>query len=212
MQTDELIADLAGGSRRHAAGATVPFGAVAAFALLVGFGVFMLLLGPRPDFVASLATPRFDVKFVETGLLAAAAIAVLAGLARPARPWRERLGWFAVPAIVLGLAVAAELASVPEHLWAARAIGSNAKNCLLAIPTIGMPVLAVLLFALSRQAPTRPRLTGAIAGFASAGIAAAFYAAHCTDDSPLFVAIWYPLATLVLVAAGAVAGGRMLRW
>jgi hypothetical protein len=51
-----------------------------------------------------------------------------------------------------------------------------------------------------------------LAGAAAAGIAATLYASNCPDDSPLFVASWYPLATLLVVAIGAVAGDRLLRW
>jgi hypothetical protein len=55
-------------------------------------------------------------------------------------------------------------------------------------------------------------LTGALAGAATAGIAALLYASHCPDDSPLFVATWYPLATLICAAVGALAGRRFLAW
>ena len=41
---------------------------------------------------------------------------------------------------------------------------------------------------------------------------ATLYAFHCFDDSPLFVATWYTLATLVVTAAGALVGRRLLRW
>ena len=51
-----------------------------------------------------------------------------------------------------------------------------------------------------------PALSGALAGASAAGIAATFYASNCTDDSPLFVATWYPSATLIVVSVGAVAG------
>ena len=61
-------------------------------------------------------------------------------------------------------------------------------------------------------APQYPALSGALAGAAAAGVAATIYASNCTDDSPLFVASWYPLATLVVVAAGALAGRRFLQW
>jgi hypothetical protein len=37
------------------------------------------------------------------------------------------------------------------------------------------------------------------------------YAAHCTDDSPLFVATWYTLATALVTAIGALLGVRFLR-
>jgi hypothetical protein len=46
----------------------------------------------------------------------------------------------------------------------------------------------------------------------SAGFAATLYAAHCTDDSPLFVATWYTLAAAAVAAIGAVAGSRVLRF
>ena len=46
----------------------------------------------------------------------------------------------------------------------------------------------------------------------SGGIAATFYAAHCPDDSPLFVAVWYPLAIAILTGLGALAGRFSLRW
>ena len=51
-----------------------------------------------------------------------------------------------------------------------------------------------------------PALAGAIAGMLSAGLAATLYASHCTDDSPLFVATWYTIATALVTAIGALAG------
>ena len=50
------------------------------------------------------------------------------------------------------------------------------------------------------------------AGLAAGGLAAIFYAAYCTDDSPLFVATWYSLAVLMLTVLGAVVGRMVLRW
>jgi hypothetical protein len=46
----------------------------------------------------------------------------------------------------------------------------------------------------------------------SAGLAATLYASHCTDDSPLFVATWYTIATALVTAIGALAGSRVLRY
>jgi hypothetical protein len=46
----------------------------------------------------------------------------------------------------------------------------------------------------------------------SAGLAATLYAAQCTDDSPLFVATWYTIATAMVAAIGALAGSRLLRF
>lgn len=212
MQTDELIAELAGNAGRQESGFVLPLWAAVVISPLLAFAVFMPLLGPRANFLTSFGALRFDMKFVTTGLLAITALGVLVALARPARPWRRLATMLVVPVAVLVAAVAVELVVVPQQLWETRALGENARNCLVAIPTMGAPVLALFLFALSRQAPTRPALSGGIAGLAAAGISAIFYAAHCPDDSPLFVAIWYPLATLVLVTVGALAGSRLLRW
>ena len=41
---------------------------------------------------------------------------------------------------------------------------------------------------------------------------AALYAIHCTEDSPLFYAVWYGLAILVATAIGAALGRFLLRW
>ncbi|HUI21148.1 MAG TPA: NrsF family protein, partial [Methylocella sp.] len=58
----------------------------------------------------------------------------------------------------------------------------------------------------------RPALAGAAAGLLAGAIGAAFYATHCPDDSPLFVATWYTLAIAFVTAIGAIAGARLLRW
>ncbi|MBP0616392.1 NrsF family protein [Jiella mangrovi] len=212
MQTDDLIAQLAERNARDGESFVLPLWLAALFAPVIGFAGFMALLGPRPDFLASLSTLRFDMKFVEAGLLAIAALGLLAALARPARPWRSRARMLLVPAAVLSAAVMVELVVVPADLWGAQAFTANAWTCLVAIPAIGAPVLALFVVALSQQAPTRPGLAGGVAGLAAAGVSAVFYAAHCPSDSPLFVALWYPLATLILVAGGAVAGRMFLRW
>jgi hypothetical protein len=46
----------------------------------------------------------------------------------------------------------------------------------------------------------------------SAGLAATLYASHCTDDSPLFVATWYTVATALVRGIGALAGAKLLRY
>jgi hypothetical protein len=51
-----------------------------------------------------------------------------------------------------------------------------------------------------------------MAGLAASGIAATFYAANCIDDSPLFVATWFSLATLIVTATGYLAGRKFLIW
>ena len=67
-----------------------------------------------------------------------------------------------------------------------RLVGSNSKICMTVIPALSLPLLLAALLGLRHGAPSRPALSGAIAGLLSAGFAATLYASHCTDDSPLY--------------------------
>jgi hypothetical protein len=91
-------------------------------------------------------------------------------------------------------------------------IGKNSWMCMTAIPVLSLPILAGALIGLRHGAPARPAVAGAVAGLLSAGLAATLYASHCTDDSPLFVATWYTLATALVTAVGALAGSKLLKW
>lgn len=211
MKTRELIETLGRDAKaKTPAPAAVLLGAGLA-AIVLAAVLFALLIGPRPDIAAAAATPRFLLKFAVTAALALAAAVLLLPLARPgARLGSARL-LLAAP-LLLGAAVAAEFLLVPPEDWGARWIGTNIAVCLTYIPLIGIGPLALFLAALRHGAPTRPALAGAVAGVLAGGIAATFYAAHCTDDSPFFVATWYTLAIAALALVGALAGRRLLRW
>lgn len=211
MKTDDLVQLLAADPVVES-----PPGRSLAKALLPGIAValvlFFLLAGWRSDVIPSLAEPRFLFKLLLNIAAAAAACALVLRLARPvgsSGPWPVLL---VVLLVVLGAAVLIELLVVPRELWWESARGSNATWCLRLIPTLSAGPLAASLWVLRRAAPARPWLAGLAAGLMSAGIGALLYATHCPDDSPLFVALWYGLATLIVAAAGALAGARLLRW
>lgn len=212
MRTNELIRALAADlDLRDAA----PRRAVAAALALGTLGtalLFFALLGWRADIAGVLAVWRFDLKLAAALALAATALAAVVRLCDPSAAPRPALApLLAVPAL-LAIGVAAELAMVPPAAWAPRWIGNNALVCLTAIPLLALPPVAALLHAMRNGAPASPTLAGAAAGLAAGGIAAALYATHCADDSPLFVATWYTLAILAVTAAAALAGRRLLRW
>jgi len=124
-------------------------------------------------------------------------------------------GWallLLIPAGLLAAGIGTEM-MLPQRLpMMTRLIGSNSRICMTAIPLLSLPLLAAALIGLRHGAPARPALAGALAGLLSAGLAATLYAAHCTDDSPLFVATWYTIATALVSAIGALAGSRVLRY
>jgi hypothetical protein len=160
----------------------------------------------------AMRNPFFDLKFAVTLALAISAIAVSLHLSRPEvslRGW----GWLLlIPAGILTAGIAGEM-MMPQRLpMMTRLVGSNSRVCMTAIPAMSLPLLAGALFGLRHGAPARPAVAGAIAGLLSAGLAATLYASHCTDDSPLFVATWYTIATALVTAIGALAGSKVLRF
>lgn len=180
--------------------------------VLIAGALFFATVGPRPDIAGAAETVRFLLKFALTLTLAAGAVGVTWALARPAAEvgvWR----WVVVAAVAMaGLAVVAELFVLPPSDWMTKMVGRNAAFCLRTIPFLAVGPLICLLLVLRQGAPTRPGPTGAFAGLAAGAIGATYYAAHCPDDSPLFVAVWYSLAIVATTLVGYVAGRSLLRW
>lgn len=122
-------------------------------------------------------------------------------------------GWLLLlPVGLLAVAIGSEAMMAPAMPMTMRLVGKNSRWCMSAIPAMSLPLLAGALFGLRHGAPSRPALAGALAGLLSAGLAATLYASHCTDDSPLFVATWYTIATAIVTAIGAAVGSRVLRY
>jgi hypothetical protein len=212
MQTDRLIAALAADADKTPR----RIGPVLALALLaalpVSVALFMSILGMRPDVRTAMHNPFFDLKFMVTLALAFAAIVVSLHLARPETSF-DRWGWLLVlPVVIIAVGIAAEMTMPHQRPWLSRLIGNNAMACMASIPLFALPFLAAALLALRRGAPANPTLAGMTAGLLAAGLGATLYASHCADDSPLFVMVWYSLATAFVAAVGAIAGRRVLRY
>ena len=74
-----------------------------------------------------------------------------------------------------------------------------------------IPFVAALV-ALREGAPASPAFAGMAAGLLAGALAAAAYVMHCTEDSPLFVAVWYMLAISLVTLVGLFLGRHLLRW
>jgi hypothetical protein len=212
MDTDQLIKTLAADNSHRAR----PVGFMLMLALLAAAPVSLLIFfaefGVRGDVMTAMRNPFFDLKFAVTLALAISAIAVSLHLSRPEASLRG-FGWYLfIPAGLLVAGISGEMMMPQRVSMMTRLVGSNSKVCLTAIPLLSLPLLAGALIGLRHGAPARPALAGAIAGMLSAGFAATLYASHCTDDSPLFVATWYTLATALVTAVGALAGSKLLKY
>ncbi|MEJ2123303.1 MAG: NrsF family protein [Alphaproteobacteria bacterium] len=212
MRTDQLIDALVADSSTLQAGVGRAVAAALPVGLFISVAFLLIGTGLRPDIADALGTWRFNFKLVVTLILAVSGAFLMMRASRPgAEIAAARMLVFAAP-ILLGLAVIVELTSVPAGSWAHYTIGTNALHCLLLIPTFSAPMLVALMIALRHGAPTSPGLAGIAASLMASGFGAAIYALQCTDDSPLFLAVWYVAAISILVVCGRTAGRRFLNW
>jgi hypothetical protein len=179
--------------------------------ILAAATLFFSEVGVRPDIAEAVHSARFLFKFVVTICLASTAVFVVLDVARPDDDLRSSRALILAP-LLLACSVGFELAVVPSGQWMTKLIGHNALICLTLIPILSIAPLTCLMIVLRHGAPSNPGWAGAAAGLAASGIAATFYASNCNDDSPLFVAIWYPIAIIVVSVAGYLIGSRALKW
>lgn len=213
MKTDDLISAIV------ADNATVapPIGRVIAAAFGLGIVLaaleFASMLDVRADFAYAIThEPRFIFKFLFTLGLAIPAGLLVLRYARPDGSGGSVKNLIFVPLALLVIAVAVEMAVVPQDHWALSAVGSMPGACMKYIPLLSIAPFIALFAALRYGATASPVAAGAAAGLVSASIGAALYASFCVDDSPMFLAIWYVGGIALVTALGAIFGRLMLRW
>lgn len=213
MKTDDLMDLLAADTRpvpRHAGEQR--------FALALGAGLVLALTwvhlqyGLRADLGTVWTTPAFGLKLAMPLAVAASGVVALFQLAHPG----TRVGGWAWG---LWLPVALLWAWALGVLWAADpgervalVLGETWRTCVFNVTATALPVGVALFWALRGLAPTRPVLSGALAGWLAGALGAAVYALHCPEMAAPFLAVWYVLGMAVCAALGALAGRRWLRW
>ena len=212
MKTDDLIALLATDTLQPQATVRqqllqkLVLGAVACGVLLIAF----FGLNPRMDEMAR--HPAFATKML---WLAALMVLSLSGLFRLARPgveaghtlWGMGLALLAMFSLGLVQLLQTEAGARTAH-W----MGGSWQVCSVSIVALSLPILGVLFWALRQLAPTRPVLTGAVAGMLAGSLAASIYSLHCPETSLTFFAVWYVGGMALATGLGALLGRRWLRW
>lgn len=212
MDTDRLISALAADNDHRPQPVRTQLAMALLVTLPVAAAMMLVTIGLRPDFMAAMRNPFFDLKFVITLALAIPAIVISLHLSRPEAVLGRWVWLLLLSPFILVAAIIAEMTMPQRSPMMTRMVGKSAMQCTMSISLFSLPILGAALLALRQGAPARPAFVGALAGMMSSGLAATVYAAHCTDDSPLFVAVWYTIATAVVTVIGAFAGARVLRY
>lgn len=212
MKTDDLIALLASDMLP----AQKPVRQLLLRYLLVGGAVcgvlLVTVLGLNSNMDEMALHPAFAIKML---WLAALMVCSLYGLFRLARPGMSAghsavgIGLALLAMLSLGLVQLLQTDSAARN---AQWMGVSWEECAINIAALSLPVLAALLWALRQLAPTRPALTGAVAGMLAGSLAASIYSLHCPETSFTFFAIWYVAGMALSTGLGTVLGARWLRW
>lgn len=212
MRTTDLIETLAADATLEPNGVGRRMLALLPASVAIVAGSFLCTLGLRADICEPAVLAALGMKLAITLALAVTGLVLTLRLARPARVGGRALLALIVPLGLLIAALVVELDQIGATGWQQRLIGTNHWRCLVAVPLLSALPLAALIVALRRGAVTELRLAGAFAGIGAAGIGASVYALYCFDDSPLFVALWYGLATCIVAGIGMLAAQRFVRW
>jgi hypothetical protein len=194
-------------------------GKVLLLAILLGgaaaLGLMLATVGPRADLQSTGHLEWLAVKLCFALSVIGMGVPLLN---RSIRPGLEKeTNWLSIILPFLGaiaVALAVLLLSQPlargAMLRGATSISSG--RCLVCIVFFAAVPLAAVIWAVRKGAPTRLKLSGAIAGIVAGGIGAAAYAFNCTSDTIPFIAIWYGAAIALCAVIGALIGPRVLRW
>lgn len=210
MNTNDLIAVLAADTKARRSPEAQMMRALPP-ALAVSLVALITLWRVRVDLWQAWTSPTL-IKTLLPLVLAMAALMLARSLCRPED--RARAETALVAALVGAVALAA--------LWAVGSAGiagtiaalqtPNLVTCLLSVPALAALPLTAAIWAMRSGAPVHPVRAGAVTGLVAGGAAAAIYSLHCPEDAVQYYLLAYSASILLVVAGGALAGRRYLRW
>lgn len=212
MKTDDLIALLASDTLQpHPPVRQQLLQKLALGALVCGV-LLLALFGLNPRMGEMATHPAFATKMLCLAALMGLSLSALFRLARPGVGAGHTLWGMGLTLLVMLSLGLVQLLQTESGARTAHWLGGSWQVCSVSILGLSLPVLGALLWALRQLAPTRPVLTGAVAGLLAGSLAASMYSLHCPETSLTFLAVWYVGAMACVAGMGAMLGTRCLRW
>lgn len=213
MKTDDLMQLLATDAApvpRHTGERRFAIALAAGLALALTW--VSLEYGLRRDLGEVWATSAFALKLAMPLAVTVCGLVALFRLAHPGARVRSWAWGLWLPVALLWAWAALVLVQAEPGTRTALLLGSTWRTCVFNVMATALPVGAALFWALRGLAPTRPALTGAVAGWLAGAAGSAVYALHCPEMQAPFLAVWYVLGMGACAAIGALVGRRWLRW
>jgi hypothetical protein len=187
--------------------------------LLVGLAGLLelaLYLGAgaaRPDMTTAATQLSFWWKLSSLAIIAVVGAVTAVRSFDPTVPPGASLRWLAVLAgisLVVGWALDAAGGSSQPLL--ARLMWHDGVACMFNVAALSAPVVAILSVLMRKGAPIDRRASALIVGAAGAAWGAFVYAFHCNHDDPLYIAVWYGGAVVVIALLAGLLLSRLIRW
>jgi len=215
MKTDDLIKMLSCDDAHMAPLPDVRV-AVAGNVLILMFVLTILHvytgMGIRTNYIIAMSSWLVCLKQILPATMAFSLLPFLCKLSSPqsiARPASWRYLILILPMIILFIT---SLSGLDGVLLMAAMQGETLLKCLIVVPTLSILGSYIIISALKHGAPSYPVQSGFWVGVTSGAFVCIFYAFSCTEDSPLFYAIWYSVGIGISGIFGAVIGHFKLRW
>lgn len=149
-----------------------------------------------------------DLRWAAIGAALTMACAAWSAFALAVPGARRAWAWLPIPALLLWIG-ASGLGCL--RMWATPGIATApSADCLLFIVGFSVPLSALLIWLLRRAYPLRPVLAAMMAGLACAGASASLLEIFHAADGAATDLLVHGFAVILVVAANATLGGRLL--
>jgi hypothetical protein len=213
MKTDDLI-DLLANQTTRVERSVVARRFIKALVLgVIGSLILMsVTFGVRHDLGSVIRTSVFWAKMAYPLAIAVGAMLAVMRLGRPGARAGYTWAVIALPFVAVWIAgVLTVDGAIGAQRWMLL-LGQSWRTCPFNIVLLSVPTFPAVFWAVKSLAPTRLRLTGAVAGLLASSVATVVYCLHCPEMSPAFWSVWYAIGMAMPAVIGAWVGPRFLKW